>query len=145
MIALIQRVAAAAVDVGGNRVAEIQHGVLLLLGVERGDDEPRALRLLERVIHYRIFEDSAGKMNLSLIDTGGGLLVAPQFTLAADTAKGLRPSFTPAAPPVEGKKLFDFFVAEANKQVAKVETGIFGADMQISLINDGPATFWLKT
>ncbi len=143
MIGLIQRVAHASVVVEGECVGQIERGILLLLGVEKADDAAKAERLLERVLGYRIFPDEAGKMNNSLRDIGGGLLIVPQFTLPADTRKGMRPSFTPAAPPEQGKVLFDVFVERARAQHACVQTGIFGADMQVSLLNDGPVTFWL--
>lgn len=143
MIGLIQRVAHASVVVEGQCVGQIERGILLLLGVEKADDTAKAERLLERVLGYRIFPDEAGKMNGSLRDIHGGLLIVPQFTLPADTRKGMRPSFTPAAPPEQGKALFDVFVERARAQHATVRTGIFGADMQVSLLNDGPVTFWL--
>lgn len=143
MIGLIQRVAHASVVVEGQCVGQIERGILLLLGVEKADDAAKAERLLERVLGYRIFPDEAGKMNGSLRDIHGGLLIVPQFTLPADTRKGMRPSFTPAAPPEQGKALFDVFVERARAQHATVQTGIFGADMQVSLLNDGPVTFWL--
>lgn len=143
MIGLIQRVAHASVVVEGECVGQIERGILLLLGVEKADDAAKAERLLERVLGYRIFPDAAGKMNDALRGIGGGLLIVPQFTLPADTRKGMRPSFTPAAPPEQGKALFDVFVERARAQHAVVQTGIFGADMQVSLLNDGPVTFWL--
>ncbi len=143
MIGLIQRVTHADVEVAGNQIAKIDHGILLLLGVEKEDAEQNAKDLLSKVINFRIFEDEKQKMNLSLLNTGGALLVVPQFTLPADTKKGTRPSFASAAPPELGKKLFDHFVVVANKQLSHVETGSFGADMQVSLTNDGPVTFWL--
>jgi D-tyrosyl-tRNA(Tyr) deacylase len=143
VIGLIQRVAHASVVVEGQCVGQIERGILLLLGVEKADDTAKAERLLERVLGYRIFPDEAGKMNGSLRDIHGGLLIVPQFTLPADTRKGMRPSFTPAAPPEQGKALFDVFVERARAQHATVQTGIFGADMQVSLLNDGPVTFWL--
>lgn len=145
MIGLIQRVLAAKVVVNAATVGEIQTGILLLLGVERADTEAQAKRLLERVLNYRIFEDSEGRMNRSLLDLQGGLLVVPQFTLPADTQKGNRPSFTPAAPPEQGKKLFDYFCEQLQAQGHTLQAGIFGADMQVHLINNGPVTFWLKT
>ena len=143
MIGLIQRVTYAKVEVARVTLGQINQGILLLLGVEKADTPAKAQRLLERVLSYRIFADEAGKMNLSLKDIQGGLLIVPQFTLAADTAKGLRPSFTPAAPPELGKQLFDYFCTQAQQQFATVQTGKFGADMQVSLTNDGPVTFWL--
>lgn len=144
MIGLLQRVTRAAVSVGDERVGAIDSGLLVLVGVEKGDGEAQARRLLERLLGYRVFADAQDKMNLSLRDVQGGLLLVPQFTLPADTQKGTRPSFTPAAPPQEGKRLFDFLVAEARRQHPQVATGRFGADMQVELINDGPVTFWLQ-
>ena len=143
MIALIQRVAAASVAVGGETVGEIGAGLLALLGVERGDGEAEASRLAERVLGYRVFADDEGKMNRSLLDVRGELLVVPQFTLVADTKSGTRPSFSSGASPQEGKRLFDCFVVAARRQ-ARVETGRFGAEMRVSLVNDGPVTFWLQ-
>lgn len=144
MIGLLQRVSEAAVRVDGEVVGEIGRGLMVLLGVERGDSEAQADRLLERLLGYRVFPDEDDKMNLSLRDIKGGLLLVPQFTLPADTRKGTRPSFTTAAPPDEGRRLFDYFVARARNLHNEVETGRFGADMQVSLINDGPVTFWLQ-
>lgn len=144
MIGLLQRVTEAAVRVDGEIIGQIGPGLLVLLGVERGDTEIQAARLLERLLGYRVFADSADKMNLSLRDTGGGLLLVPQFTLAADTRSGARPSFTPAAPPAEGERLFNYTVAQARDRHAPVATGRFGADMQVSLVNNGPVTFWLR-
>ncbi|MDQ5770837.1 D-aminoacyl-tRNA deacylase [Thiothrix subterranea] len=144
MIGLIQRVSHAQVDIDGVTVGQIERGILLLLGVEKADTEAQAERLLERVLGYRIFPDVHGKMNLSLREISGGLLIVPQFTLPADTRKGMRPSFTPAAPPDQGKTLFTYFVEQARHQLAMVQTGVFGADMQVSLTNDGPVTFWLQ-
>ncbi len=144
MIGLLQRVAEASVCVGGETVGEIERGLMVLLGVEKGDTEAQADRLLERLLGYRVFPDENDKMNLSLRDIDGGLLLVPQFTLPADTRKGTRPSFTPAAPPAEGQRMFDYLVARARRAHPMVETGRFGADMQVSLINDGPVTFWLQ-
>lgn len=144
MIGLLQRVSAARVEVGGAVVGEIGAGLLVLIGVERGDAQAQAERLLERLLGYRIFADAEGRMNRSLREIEGGLLLVPQFTLAADTRKGMRPSFTPAAPPSEGERLFDYLVNQARQQHRPVATGQFGADMQLSLINDGPVTFWLQ-
>ncbi|QQZ29403.1 D-tyrosyl-tRNA(Tyr) deacylase [Thiothrix subterranea] len=144
MIGLIQRVSHAQVDIDGVTVGQIERGILLLLGVEKADTEAQAERLLERVLGYRIFPDAQGKMNLSLREISGGLLIVPQFTLPADTRKGMRPSFTPAAPPDQGKTLFTYFVEQARQQLTMVQTGVFGADMQVSLTNDGPVTFWLQ-
>lgn len=145
MIGLIQRVLEAKVVVTGHTVGQIQTGILLLLGVERADTEAQAKRLLERVLNYRIFEDNEGRMNRSLLDIQGGLLVVPQFTLPADTQKGNRPSFTPAAPPEQGKQLFDYFCTQIQTQGHELQSGVFGADMKVHLINNGPVTFWLKT
>ncbi len=144
MIALLQRVSSAGVEIAGTPVSAIGTGLLVLLGVERGDGDTEAARLAERVLGYRVFEDDAGRMNRSLVDTGGGLLVVPQFTLAADTRKGTRASFTPAAPPEEGERLYAAFVAAARARHPDVATGRFGADMQVRLVNDGPVTFWLQ-
>ena len=143
MIVLIQRVSRAAVGVEGEEIASIGKGVLALVAVERGDTDDAARRLAERVAAYRIFSDANGKMNLSLKEVKGELLAVSQFTLAADTASGLRPSFSSAAAPDEGRRLFDLFVAAAG-DAAPVKTGRFGADMKVSLVNDGPVTFWLQ-
>lgn len=145
MIGLLQRVTGAEVTVDGASVGSIGAGLLVLVGVQRNDDETRADRLLERLLGYRVFEDAQGRMNLSLLDTGGGLLLVPQFTLAADTRKGRRPGFSGAAPPETGRRLFDYLVARARARVTRLSTGRFGADMQVSLVNDGPVTFWLET
>ena len=144
MIALLQRVSGAAVRVGIETVGEIGPGLLVLVGVERGDGEAEAARLVERVLGYRIFPDAAGKMNLSLKDVQGELLAVSQFTLAADTNGGARPSFSTAAAPGDGERLFELFVSLAKKQVWKIATGRFGTHMQVSLVNDGPVTFWLQ-
>jgi D-tyrosyl-tRNA(Tyr) deacylase len=145
MIGLLQRVSQASVAVEGKTVGVIGRGLAVLVGVERGDDEARAERLLERLLGYRVFPDAAGRMNLSVNDIGGGLLLVPQFTLAADTQKGMRASFTPAAPPEEGERLFAYLLAQARRQHAPVASGVFGADMQVTLTNDGPVTFWLES
>lgn len=145
MIGLLQRVTEARVTVAGENVGAIGRGLLVLIGVERGDGEAQAERLLERLLGYRVFPDADGKMNLSVSDIGGGLLLVPQFTLPADTRKGMRPSFTPAAAPEEGERLFDHLVARAHARHPDVATGRFGADMRVSLTNDGPVTFWLQT
>ena len=144
MIGLLQRVTQARVEIADSLVGEVSKGLLVLLGVERGDTEKQADRLLERLLGYRVFEDESGRMNLSLRDIQGGMLIVPQFTLPADTQKGTRPSFTPAASPEEGERLYDYFVAQAKAAHADIATGQFGADMQVSLTNDGPVTFWLK-
>jgi D-aminoacyl-tRNA deacylase len=145
VIGLLQRVSAARVEVAGATVGAIGRGLLVLVGVQRGDDAARAERLLERLLGYRVFPDAAGRMNLCLRDIGGGLLLIPQFTLAADTRKGTRASFTSAAPPELGAALFDHLVTCACLVHPLVETGRFGAEMQVSLVNDGPVTFWLET
>lgn len=150
MIALIQRVAQAQVRVGARVTGEIGPGLLALVCAERGDNEAAADKLVAKVLGYRVFSDAAGKMNLPLTNIdgagrAGGLLLVSQFTLAADTDSGLRPSFTPAAPPDEGRRLFDYFVSAARARHPVVETGEFGAEMQVSLVNDGPVTFWLRT
>lgn len=149
MIALIQRVTQAQVRVGTRITGEIGPGLLALVCAERGDSEAVADKLVAKVLGYRVFGDAAGKMNLPLSNIdgagrAGGLLLVSQFTLAADTDSGLRPSFTPAAPPEDGRRLFDYFVAAARARHPLVETGEFGAEMQVSLINDGPVTFWLR-
>lgn len=145
MIGLLQRVTQAHVTVDATITGAIGPGLLALIGVERGDEAAQADRLLERLLGYRIFTDAEGKMNLSLRETGGGLLLVPQFTLAADTRKGMRPSFTPAAPPAEGEQLFDYLLTQAQRCHAPVAAGRFGAHMRVSLTNDGPVTFWLRT
>ena len=144
MIALLQRVTQASVSVEGQEIGRIQKGLMVLVCAERYDTEKEAQALLTKLLTYRVFADEAGKMNLNLEQVGGGLLLVPQFTLAADTRSGTRPSFTPAAPPDVAKKLFDYFVTSARDAHANVETGRFGADMQVSLTNDGPVTFWLQ-
>ena len=144
MIALIQRVQHASVVVDGETIGAIDEGILALVGVEKEDNEAKANRLLERLLNYRIFADSEDKMNLSLRDNNGGLLLVPQFTLAADTQKGNRPSFSSAATPEQGQQLFSYFVSQAKTEHSKVATGQFGADMKVSLLNDGPVTFWLQ-
>lgn len=144
MIGLLQRVSEARVVVDGDTVGEIARGLLVLIGVEAGDGQKQADRLLERLLGYRVFADDAGKMNLSVREIGGGLLLVPQFTLAADTQNGARPSFSTAAPPAEGQRLFDYVLAQARAKHAPVASGRFGADMKVALINDGPVTFWLQ-
>lgn len=144
MIALIQRVAEAAVTVDARTVGTIGRGVLALIGIERGDGRTGGERLLDRVLGYRIFEDADGRMNLSLRDIGGGLLLVPQFTLAADTRKGTRPGFSTAAAPDDARELFAWLVDSARQRHATVETGEFGAHMRVSLVNDGPVTFSLR-
>ena len=144
MKAVIQRVTSATVTVEGETVGQIGPGIMVLLGVEKGDAEAQADLLVEKIINLRIFSDDAGKMNLSLTDISGGLLVVSQFTLAGNCTKGRRPSFDTAAPPDEGKRLYDYFVAAAGRTGLPVETGIFQADMQVALVNDGPVTFILE-
>ncbi len=145
MIGLLQRVSRAAVEVDGEIIGEIDNGLLVLIGVQKDDDERRADRLLERLLSYRVFADDAGRMNRSLKDIAGGLLLVPQFTLPADTRKGNRPGFSTAAPPEKGRHLFHYLLQQAAQQHAPVASGRFGADMQVSLTNDGPVTFWLET
>lgn len=144
MIGLLQRVCDASVVVAGETVGTIAAGLLVFIGVERGDDETVADRLLERLLGYRVFADADGKMNCSVRDIGGGLLLVPQFTLAADTDKGTRASFTPAAPPEDGRRLFKHLVLRSRARYAPVASGVFGADMQVKLTNNGPVTFWLR-
>jgi len=144
MIGLLQRVTTAQVVVDGAVVGAIDGGLMVLVCAERGDSEREADALLTKLLSYRVFSDEAGKMNRSVTDVAGGLLLVPQFTLAADTKSGTRPSFTPAAPPDEGKRLFNYFVAQARSRHPVVATGQFGADMQVSLTNNGPVTFWLQ-
>ncbi|MFZ7142481.1 D-aminoacyl-tRNA deacylase [Avibacterium avium] len=143
MIALIQRVSQAKVEVDGNITGQIQQGLLVLLGVQKDDNESKADRLLEKVLNYRIFSDEQGKMNLNLQQVNGELLVVSQFTLAADTQKGLRPSFSNGAAPQKAEQLYDYFVQKSQQCIATA-TGKFAADMQVSLTNDGPVTFWLE-
>jgi len=144
MIALIQRVARARVRVDGAEVGAIGRGVLALVCAQRGDTEREADALLAKLLAFRMFADEAGRMNLSLVDVEGGLLLVPQFTLAADTTSGTRPSFTPAASPSDGERLFGHFVNGARERHHDVATGIFGAAMQVESTNDGPVTFWLQ-
>ncbi len=144
MLGLIQRVKRAAVEVDGKTVGAIEQGILLLLGVEKTDTEASADKLLDKVLAYRIFADQDNKMNCNVQQINGGVLVVSQFTLAADTRKGLRPSFSSAAPPAQAEQLYDYFVARLRERHSQVATGIFAADMQVSLINDGPVTFMLQ-
>lgn len=144
MIALIQRVTGARVVVAGVTVGEIGPGLLALVGVAKADGEANVMRLAERLLVYRVFPDAEGRMNLSLTDTGGGLLLVPQFTLAADTHKGTRPSFSSAAPPERAKELFEALAAEVRSRHGTVATGRFGAEMSVVLTNQGPVTFWLE-
>lgn len=145
MLGLIQRVKRAAVEVDGKIVGAIEQGILLLLGVEKTDTEASADKLLDKVLAYRIFADQDNKMNCNVQQINGGVLVVSQFTLAADTRKGLRPSFSSAAPPAQAEQLYDYFVARLHERHPQVATGIFAADMQVSLLNDGPVTFMLQT
>jgi len=144
MIGLLQRVSSASIDVDDKRIASIDAGLLVLIGVEQGDSETQARRLAEKLLNYRVFSDAAGKMNLSLKDTGGELLLVPQFTLAADTRSGNRPGFSTAAEPARGKELFDCLIAAARMQHGSVETGRFGANMKVCLCNEGPVTLSLR-
>ncbi len=144
MKALIQRVSHASVKVDGETTGAIEQGILVLLGVEKTDDKAKADKLLKKILGYRIFGDEEGKMNLNLQQVNGGLLVVSQFTLVADTAKGLRPSFSSGASPALGEELYDYFVAQADAAHASVATGRFGADMKVELLNDGPVTFMLE-
>ena len=141
----MQRVTRASVEVEKTTIGEIGAGLLVLLGVQREDDEARARRMVERILGYRVFADADGKMNQSVQDIAGGVLLVPQFTLAADTSRGMRPSFSSAADPQKGRQLFDSVVDIMSADHQPVATGRFGADMQVSLLNDGPVTFWLET
>jgi len=144
MIALVQRVSRAEVKIGSETAGSIESGILAFVCAERGDDEPTAERLIERVLGYRVFSDGAGKMNLSVQDVGGGLLLVPQFTLAADTSKGMRPSFSSALEPGRARELFEHFATLARSRHPQVACGRFGERMQVSLVNEGPVTFWLR-
>jgi D-aminoacyl-tRNA deacylase len=144
MIGLLQRVSEASVTADGEIIGAIEQGLMVLVGVEKNDTEAQANRLLKRLLTYRVFADADDKMNLSLKDVQGGLLLVPQFTLAADTQKGARPSFSSAAPPEQGQRLFDYFLSQAQQQHTNVASGQFGADMQVALVNDGPVTFSLQ-
>ena len=145
MIGLLQRVSQAQVVVRDTTIGEIDTGLMVLVGVECDDTEAKADRLLERLLSYRVFPDQAGKMNRSLLDIQGGMLLVPQFTLPADTRKGTRPGFSKGADPETAERMFNYFVAECRKRLGRVETGCFGADMKVRLTNDGPVTFWLQT
>lgn len=144
MITVIQRVSSARVEISTQTVAAINTGLLALIGFERGDETMQSQRLLERLVNYRVFADAAGKMNLSLIDIKGGLILVPQFTLVADTSSGTRPGFSLAATPAHGERLFNDLCERAGQLACEVHTGVFGADMQVHLVNDGPATFYMK-
>jgi D-tyrosyl-tRNA(Tyr) deacylase len=144
LIALLQRVRHASVTVDGASIGAIDAGLLVFLCAEKGDTEREGDALLAKLLGYRVFGDAAGKMNRSVTDVAGGLLLVPQFTLAADTRSGTRPSFTPAAAPADARRLFDHVVTQARSRHATVATGQFGADMQVALTNDGPVTFWLR-
>lgn len=144
MIALIQRVRHASVKVDGAVVGKIDQGLLVLLGVEQGDDDKKAQRLSEKVLGYRVFSDEQGKMNLNVQQVGGSVLVVSQFTLAADTQSGMRPSFSKGAAPAEANRLYEYFSDNCRRQGVNTENGRFAADMQVSLENDGPVTFWLQ-
>lgn len=144
MKALVQRVKEAAVDVAGERVGEIGQGMLVLLGLDKDDDEAAAQKMLDKVLAYRLFADAEGRMNASVVDVAGGVLLVSQFTLSADTRKGLRPSFSSAMPPDEAQRLYQYLLAQLEQRHAPVAAGRFGADMQVSLINDGPVTFLLE-
>ncbi|MGH8494766.1 MAG: D-aminoacyl-tRNA deacylase [Gammaproteobacteria bacterium] len=144
MIGLLQRVSTASVTVDGETVAGIGPGLLVLVGVEKRDGEPQAERLVERLLGYRVFPDEAGRMNRNLVEHGGGLLLVPQFTLAADTKKGMRAGFSTAAEPPDGERLFEYLVSRAASRHPHVQTGRFGAHMQVALVNEGPVTFWLR-
>lgn len=145
MIGLLQRVTEASVRVDGETVAAIDEGLLVLVGVQPDDDEASAARLLDRLLGYRVFADAQGRMNRALRDTGGGLLLVPQFTLAADTRSGTRAGFSTAAPPAQARRLFEHLVSLARAAHAPVGSGVFGADMKVALLNDGPVTFWLES
>jgi D-tyrosyl-tRNA(Tyr) deacylase len=144
MIGLLQRVAQASVTIDGQRIAAIDHGLLVLVGVQRGDSEQEAGRLLTRLLGYRVFPDAEGRMNRDVCEVAGGLLLVPQFTLAADTRSGTRPGFSTAASPDEGSRLFGWLLEQAQARHAPVAGGRFGADMQVALVNEGPVTFWLE-
>ncbi len=145
MIALLQRVLESKVVVEGQTLGQIDQGLTVLVGVQKGDTQAKADKLLDRLLHYRVFADENDKMNLDLQQVQGDLLLIPQFTLAANTHKGRRPSFDSSAPPGEAEALFNYFVAQAKARYALVETGQFGADMKVHILNDGPVTFWLET
>ena len=145
MKALLQRVSRASVTVDGNCVGEIGAGLLVLLGLERGDDQQAGERLLEKLLAYRVFADPEGRMNRSVRDIGGGVLLVSQFTLAAETGKGLRPGFSSALPPAEAEELYQYLLGQLQRRHEQVAAGLFGANMQVSLVNDGPVTFLLES
>lgn len=145
MKALLQRVRTAHVEVAGETIGRIDHGLLVLLGVEKGDGETSAARMCDKLLAYRVFADDQQRMNRNVVEAGGGILLISQFTLAADTSKGLRPSFSSAAPPAEAEQLYDWLRAELARRHSPVAYGRFGADMQVHLVNDGPVTFLLET
>lgn len=145
MIGLLQRTTQASVSIGGETVGEIERGLLVFVAVHRDDEDRDVQRLAERILGYRVFPDADGRMNRSVVDIGGGLLLVPQFTLTADTKKGTRASFTKGANPEKASAHFDALVEACRDRLGKVETGRFGADMQVSLVNDGPVTFWLES
>jgi D-tyrosyl-tRNA(Tyr) deacylase len=144
MRALLQRVSSASVTVGGECVADIGQGLLVLLGLDKGDDQAAAERMLDKLLAYRVFADAEGRMNCSVMDVAGGVLLVSQFTLSADTRKGLRPGFSAAMPPEQAEQLYAYMLAQLQARHARVGAGIFGADMQVSLVNDGPVTFLLE-
>lgn len=144
MLGLIQRVRHASVTVNEEVTGEIQQGILLLLGIQKNDTEETAVKLIDKILAYRIFSDNNNRMNCSVQQIGGGVLIVSQFTLAADTKEGLRPGFSSAAPPAQAEALYNYFVTQMRSKHAQIATGIFGADMQVSLINDGPVTFMLE-
>ena len=144
MRALLQRVSCASVDVGGERVGAIGQGLLVLLGLDKGDDRTAADHMLDKLLAYRVFADDAGRMNCSVVDVCGGVLLVSQFTLSADTRKGLRPGFSSAMPPADAQQLYDYLLGQLQASHPQVAAGVFGADMQVSLINDGPVTFLLE-
>ena len=144
MKSLLQRVSRATVTVNAETVGEIEHGLLVFLGLDRDDDRAGADRMVDKLLAYRVFADSAGRMNASVVDVHGGVLLVSQFTLSADTSKGLRPGFSSAMPPREAAQLYDYTLAQLNRRHPRVASGVFGADMQVSLVNDGPVTFLLN-
>lgn len=144
MRALLQRVSGASVSVGGQCVAEIDRGLLVLLGLDKDDDRAAADRMLDKLLAYRLFSDPEGRMNLSVVDVAGGVLLVSQFTLSADTRKGLRPGFSTAMPPQQAEPLYDYLLAQLQARHDRVGAGVFGADMQVGLVNDGPVTFLLE-